>query len=243
MKKLLLVLSLQALFLTQIGFASTLELKVQQRFLSALDLINEGQEKKGIKEIKVLAITQPKSLRNIYQHMFLNPIYSKYTDILKQGYNRLLDIMIIKSLAHTTKTIDKYMQDTILTYAFFSSKKEFISYLKPLIVDLDRLMEINKNNDTKDNQEILALIKANYLLGVNKDEEAYKVLKQNQPYHSKALQAMSYFSAIKDIPLFKNREKLLQAINFKGFKLRAEQFTHEPKFLFDYYWNKVLIKR
>lgn len=248
MKKLLIILFLQLVFFAQIGFAaiqhvSSLELQVEKQLLSSLELIMKGKEKEAIKKIKVLSHKHPKQLKNVYQRMFLYLRYSKYTDVLKQGYNRLLDILVFRSLAQKTKKIDKFMQDSVITYTFFSSKKEFIPYLKPLIMEFERLMKFNKNNDTKDNQEILAFLKANYFLHFNEDEKAYKIINENQPYHSKALKSLRYFSSIKDIPIFKDKKRLLENISFEGFYLKSELFEHKPRFLFDFNGNKILMEK
>ncbi|WP_458700421.1 hypothetical protein ACKGJI_11310 [Sulfurospirillum sp. 1307] len=219
----------------------TMHVDIQKEIMSAIATIVTKSEEEGLKELKKLIKKDPKEFKNSYHRLYLDPNKSKYTSVLKQGYNRFVDLMVFKELAKQG-LIDKYMQDSAITYIFFSSYKNFANKHLPFMELFRDLMLQNLKNNTKENQELLALFETNYLLSRGRDDEAYRILENNTPYHSKALQALSYFSSIKDIPIFSDREKLLKIINIKKFRLKEAQFEHKPKFLFDFDGKKYMMK-
>lgn len=225
------------------NFLQADEIEMQSYLLNSIALIATGKESLGLKDIQTLIEKDPKTFKNSYHKLYLNPNLAKYTDILKSGYNRMIDILTFKALAKQTGEIDKYMQDSAITYIFFSSKKEFMSEHLPLMELYEHLMKNGKQSNTKDNKELLAIFKANYMISQNKQIDAYKILANNAPYHQKSLKALSYFSNIKDIPLFEDRMKLLQSINVKNFQLKEALFEHHPQFLFDFDGNKILLEK
>lgn len=213
---------------------------MQLSILDALSFIMKGDEQKGIKTIKFLIKKNPQKFKNNYLQIYRIPNLSKYASVLKSGYNRLIDILTIQAIANQTKEIDKYMQDSLVAYIFFSSKKEFMTKHLEVINYFKNIMNNSKHSNTKLNQEIFAVIKANYLISQNQDKKAYELLKKYPPNNPKLLKNLRYFSSIKDIPIFKDREKLLQIINIKMFKLKEAQFEHNPKFLFDFHGEKIV---
>jgi len=150
--------------------------------------------------------------------------------------------MVFKELAKQSVIIDRYMQDSAITYIFFSSYKNFANKHLPFMELFREVMQKNSLSNIKDNQELLALFEANYLLSRGRDGYAYRTLEANAPYHEKALKALHYFSSLKNIPIFKDREKLLKIINIKEFKLKEPQFEHNPQFLFDFDGKKHMMK-
>ena len=219
-----------------------IEYKIEENLMNAIATIATKSEVDGLAEIKELIKQNPREFKNTYHKLFLDPNKSKYTDVLKRGYTRFIDLMVFKELAKKTGMIDRYMQDSAITYIFFSSYKNFANKHLPFMELFRDLMLQNPKNNTKDNQELLALFEANYLLSRGRNGEAYRTLEANVPYHSKALQALSYFSSIKNIPIFRDREKLLKIINIEKFKLKDAQFEHKPRFLFDFDGKKYMMK-
>ncbi len=217
----------------------TLHVDMQKELMSAIVIIATKSEKDGLTQIKRLIKKDAKEFKNSYHKLFLDPSKSKYTRVLKQGYNRFIDLMVFKELAKQTRIIDKYMQDSAITYIFFSSYKNFANKHLPFMELFRTLMQKNPKNNTKENQELLAIFETNYLLSRGRDGYAYRTLKENTPYHSKALKALSYFSSIKNLPIFSDREKVEKII---GIKLKAPQFEHTPEFLFDFNGEKYEMK-
>lgn len=226
---------------SSVSYATTLSTSYEKKLMDAIVVIATKNKSDGLKQIKNLIQSNPKEFKNSYHKLLLNPNQSKYTNVLKQGYMRFIDVMVFKELAKTG-ILNKYMQDSAITYIFFSSYKNFANKHLPFMELFRDLMMQNQKNNTKDNQELLALFEANYLLSRGRNDEAYRTLKANTPYHSKTLQALRYFSSIKNIPIFNDRDKLLKIINIKKFKLKEAQFEHKPKFLFDFEGKKYMMK-
>ena len=223
-------------------FSTMLPNNIQQELMSAIATIKTKSEKDGLKQIKDLIKQNPKEFKNSYHKLFLDPNKGRYTAVLKQGYNRFIDLMVFKELANQTGIIDKYMQDSAITYIFFSSSKNFANKHLPFMELFRDLMQKNPKNNTKENKELLAIFEVNYLLSRGREGYAYRILKANAPYHEKALKALSYFSSIKNLPIFTDRGKLLKIINIKKFKLKEPIFEHNPAFLFDFDGKKYDMK-
>ena len=213
----------------------TLQRDMQKEIMSAIVTIASKSEEEGLKQIKELIKKDPKNFKNSYHKLFLDPNKSKYTNVLKQGYNRFVDLMVFKELANQSAAISRYMQDSAITYIFFSSSKGFANKHLPFMELFREIMQKNSLSNTKDNQELLAIFEANYLLSRGRDAYAYRTLEANTPYHSKALKALNYFSSIKDLPIFKDRDKIKK---ITGAKLKEPQFDHNPEFLFDFEGKK-----
>jgi hypothetical protein len=216
----------------------TLHVDMQKELMSAIVVIATKSEKEGLAQIENLIKKDPKEFKNSYHRLFLDPSKSKYTSVLKQGYNRFIDLMVFKELAKIGG-IDRYMQDSAITYIFFSSYKNFANKHLPFMELFRKVMHKNSLSNTKENQELLAIFEANYLLSRGRDGQAYRTLKENAPYHSKALKALSYFSSIKNVPIFNDRDKIEKII---GIKLKEGQFEHTPEFLFDFDGKKYEMK-
>jgi hypothetical protein len=208
----------------------TLKTNIQKEIMNAIVIIATKSEKEGLAKIENLIKKDPKEFKNSYHRLFLDPSKSKYVDVLKQGYNRFIDLMVFKELAKSG-VIDRYMQDSAITYIFFSSYKNFPNKHLPFMELFRTLIQKKPKNNTKENQELLAIFETNYLLSRGRDGQAYRTLEEGAPYHSKALKALSYFSSIKNIPIFNDREKIEKIV---GIKLKEGQFEHTPEFLFDY---------
>lgn len=213
---------------------------VQKQLMDAIVIISTRSEKEGLDQIRKLIIENPREFKNSYHKLFLDPNLGKYTAVIKR-YSRLVDILTFKELAKQTGIIDEYMQDSALTYVFFSSKREFMKELSVFVDNFEILIKKNKKNNTKTNRELLALFKANILLSESRDAIAYKIIKENRPYHAKALQALHYFVGIKDIPLFKDTANLVDALGVENFKLADPLFEHKPEYLFNYSAQKIEI--
>jgi len=216
----------------------TLQVDMQKELMSAIVIIATKSEKDGLAKIEKLIKKDPREFKNSYHKLFLDPSKSKYTTVLKQGYNRFIDLMVFKELAKSG-VIDRYMQDSAITYIFFSSYKNFANKHLPFMELFREVMHKNSLNNTKENQELLAIFETNYLLSRGRDGQAYRTLEENAPYHSKALKALSYFSSIKNLPIFKDREKVEKIV---GIRLKAPQFEHTPSFLFDFDGKKYEMK-
>ncbi len=216
----------------------TLASEMQKELMSAIATISTKSEKDGLNQIKQLIKKDPKEFKKSYHKLFLDPSKSKYTNVLKQGYNRFVDLMVFKELAKRG-VIDKYMQDSAITYIFFSSSGGFANKHLPFMELFRDLMLKNPENNTKENQELLALFETNYLLSRGRDGYAYRTLEANAPYHEKALKTLNYFSSIKNLPIFSDRQKIEK---ITGAKLKAPQFEHKPEFLFDFEGNKIDMK-
>lgn len=206
----------------------------------AIKTIATKDEQIGLDKISLLIKKDPKKFNDSYHKLFRDPYKSKYTEIIKK-YTRFIDIMIFNETVRKKAKLSSFVQNSAITYVFFSSKIEFMEELLKFNEAFEELIYSSTQNLTKTNKELLALFQANYFLGINQDAKAYKILKQNQPYHSKALQTLSYFSNIKNIPIYKNRDLLLKAINFEKLKLKDAIFEYKPDFLFDTEGRKIKI--
>jgi len=200
-------------------------INTEQELMNAIATIATKSEKEGLKQLESLIKKNPREFKNSYHKLFLEPNKSKYTSVLKQGYNRFVDLMVFKELAKQTGVIDKYMQDSAITYIFFSSSKNFANKHLPFMELFRELMQKNLKNNTKENQELLALFVANYLLSRGREGYAYRTLEKNAPYHEKALKSLNYFSSLKNLPIFKDRDKI---VKITGAKLKEPMFEHNP---------------
>jgi hypothetical protein len=229
---LILFISLNILYANQYNDYKLNNLKTTIKLLD-----NIKTESKGIKQLQEMIIKNPENIRKNYKKLYLQINNGSYKNILHQGYNRILELCYFKAMAKKNQIINSYMQDYAIKYIFFQSKPKNMVKLLPFIKYFDNLINLSKVNNTKTNQELLAIFKANYLISQNKEDDAYKLLIKNNPFHQKALMTLSYFSSIKDIPLFKNKEKLKKII--PKVHIKAIGLDYNPLFFVDFNCNKI----
>ena len=167
-----------------------------------------------------MAFHDPQRFHYNYLALYNDPNLSKYADVFKNKFNRFAENIIVRAYAAHDLFIDEKIQDYVVSHAFYSSALANAKYSRDLIELFKIYFNYSEKNNTKLNQEIHTILYANYLISQNQNEEAYKILKEHVPYTIGAIRIIRSYSNIKHIPLYSDREKLLEAIGSDKLRLK-----------------------
>lgn len=185
-----------------------------------------GFEQKALAKLKTLIEDEEYDVFNNHYYML--------SSFLKGGEHFYFNLLAMNRYIKRNERVKDFYR-TVVSSLFMASMYGFKELETPIIEKYEKAISVDA---TKYEKDLLTILKANYLLDIGKDKEAYEMLFDTMPLDKEVLKQIKHYSPWKH-GLMKDRAKLVVALELKESDLKKTADIKNVVYLYDFDGHKV----